>query len=88
MSNYWIYLKLLLTAVIWGGTFIAGRIVAQSVGVYSAAFLRFVVATFCSMLLIYKTEGGLPKLKLLQVFWIILLGLSGVFAYNICFFLE
>ena len=40
-----IYLKLLLTAVFWGGTFVAGRSLAQNVGPYSAAFLRFAVAS-------------------------------------------
>lgn len=81
-----IYIQLLLTAAIWGGTFIAGRVVVQSVGVYSAAFMRFGIATLCSMMLVYKIEGGLPKLKLQQLLWIFLLGLSGIFAYNICFF--
>ena len=32
------YFKLLLTAVFWGGTFVAGRSLAQNVGPYSAAF--------------------------------------------------
>jgi drug/metabolite transporter (DMT)-like permease len=82
----YVYARLLLVGLIWGGTFIAGRIVAQSVGVYSAALLRFVVATFCSMILVYKLEGSFPKLNFSQLLWIILLGLSGIFAYNICFF--
>jgi drug/metabolite transporter (DMT)-like permease len=82
----YVYVQLLLVGLIWGGTFVAGRIVAVSVGAYSAALLRFVVATFCSMLLIYKLEGKLPKLKFSQFIWIFLLGLSGIFVYNVCFF--
>ena len=39
------YLKLLLTAFFWGGTFIAGRSLAGLVGPFSAAFLRFAVAS-------------------------------------------
>jgi len=40
-----IYLKLFLTAVFWGGTFIAGRILAQEVQPWSGSFLRFLVAS-------------------------------------------
>ena len=40
-----IYLKLLLTAIFWGGTFVAGRLVTQNVGPYSIAFLRFTIAS-------------------------------------------
>ena len=36
-----IYLKLFLTALFWGGTFTAARVVAQHVAPYSASFLRF-----------------------------------------------
>ena len=36
-----IYAKLLLTAIFWGGTFVAGRLVAQNAGPFSIAFLRF-----------------------------------------------
>ena len=46
-----LYLKLVLTALFWGGTFIAGRIVAHEAGPFAAAFLRFVVALLiCSAL--------------------------------------
>ena len=34
-----IYGKLVLTAIFWGGTFVAARVVAQDVGPYSASFL-------------------------------------------------
>ena len=39
------YLKLLMTAIFWGGTFIAGRVIAGHVNPVAAAFLRFVVAS-------------------------------------------
>ena len=40
-----LYLKLVLTAVFWGGTFVAGRIVSREAGPFSASFLRFIVAS-------------------------------------------
>jgi drug/metabolite transporter (DMT)-like permease len=81
-----IYLKLLLTAIFWGGTFVAGRLVARNVGPYSIAFLRFTIASVLLLLLTWRIEGGLPKLKKSQIMPVILLGITGIFIYNIMFF--
>jgi drug/metabolite transporter (DMT)-like permease len=81
-----VYLKLVLTAVFWGGTFIAGRIISQTMGPYSAAFLRFVFASFLLILFTIKIEGRLPGLTFRQVIIVCLLGLTGIFSYNLCFF--
>jgi len=82
-----VYVKLLLTAVFWGGTFIAARVVTQNVGPFSASFLRFAIASLCLVFIIRKLEGGLPRLKGSQIIPVILLGMTGVFAYNVFFFL-
>lgn len=81
-----IYLKLLLTALFWGGTFIAGRSVAGHVGPFSAAFLRFCIATVLLLLLTRRSEGGFPKIGPRHFAAMVLLGLSGIFAYNAFFF--
>lgn len=81
-----VYVKLLLTAFIWGGTFIAGRFVAQNVEPYSASFLRFAVASVCLLFFVWKMEGNFPALKKKQILPVILLGMTGIFAYNIFFF--
>lgn len=81
-----IYLKLLLTALFWGGTFVAGRLVTQNVGPYSIAFLRFTIASILLLLLTWRIEGKLPKLKKSQIMPVILLGITGIFIYNIMFF--
>jgi drug/metabolite transporter (DMT)-like permease len=82
----WIYLKLLLTALFWGGTFIAGRILAAELGPFSAAFLRFAVATLCLALFTWKIENRFPRVGGKQFIGLILLAMSGVIAYNIFFF--
>lgn len=82
-----VYVQLVLTALIWGGTFIAGRLLAQSMNPFSAAFMRFAVATICLLTIVYCSPDKLPKLKLQQLWQVILLGLSGIFVYNVCFFL-
>lgn len=81
-----IYAKLLLTAIFWGGTFVAGRLVAQNVGPFSIAFLRFAMASILLMLLTWRIEGQLPKLKKPQIVPVVLLGMTGIFLYNVLFF--
>jgi drug/metabolite transporter (DMT)-like permease len=80
-----IYVKLLLTAFLWGGTFIAGRMIAHSVHPVCAAFLRFAIATFFLLLLLVRVEGRIPVPGKKQMLPIVLLGMTGVFAYNILF---
>ena len=80
------YVKLLLPAIFWGGTFVAGRSLAQHVGPYSAAFLRFAVASLFLVFITWKVEGRLALLKKGQLLPVFLLGLTGVFFYNVFFF--
>ncbi|MDR9404971.1 MAG: DMT family transporter [Halothece sp. Uz-M2-17] len=82
-----IYLQLTIMAFIWGGTFIAGRIVGESVGAFSAALTRFTIASICLLVVTQRWEGKLPPLKRKQWLPVLMLGLSGVFFYNVFFFL-
>jgi len=82
-----IYVKLFLAALFWGGTFVAARIVAQHVGPYSASFLRFFTASAFLIALIIMKEGRIPRLRRHQIIPAVLLGMTGVFAYNVFFFL-
>jgi drug/metabolite transporter (DMT)-like permease len=83
----WTYGKLLMTALFWGGTFIAGRVVVRHVGPYSASFLRFAIASVLLAGLSWRSEGGDMVLKPAHLIPVLVLGLTGVFAYNI-FFLK
>ena len=82
-----VYGKLLLTAFLWGGTFVAARVVTQHVEPFSASFLRFVVASFFLILLAAKRKAFFPLLKKNQLIPAILLGLTGIFTYNVFFFM-
>lgn len=85
-SLLFVYIKLFLTAVFWGGTFIAGRVAAKDVGPFAASFLRFAIASIFLLFIVLKIEGKLPILKKGQIIPVILLGMTGVFAYNVFFF--
>ena len=80
------YLKLCFTAFFWGGTFIAGRAISTSVDPFSAAFLRFAIASIFLSLFVWRVHGRIPSIELAQLVPVILLGLTGVFAYNAFFF--
>lgn len=82
----WVYVKLVLVAACWGGTFIAGRILAQAMPHLLAATGRFAIAAVALLLLAWKREGGLPRLSRSQLLATAALGLSGIFLYNVCFF--
>lgn len=81
-----VFIKLLFTAVFWGGTFIAGRSLAGQVAPFSAAFLRFAIATVFLLLFLLKANGRIPAIRRKQLLPIIVLGLTGVFFYNFFFF--
>ncbi len=82
-----IYAKLFLTALFWGGTFVAARVVTQELEPFSASLWRFVIASAVLTAVVVLHEGGLPRLRRRQVVPVVLLGLTGVFAYNVLFFL-
>jgi len=81
-----VYAKLLLTALFWGGTFIAGRHVSQHLDPFTIAFLRFAMASALLLTLTVRQEGRLPRLTAAQFILVALLGATGVFAYNVFFF--
>jgi drug/metabolite transporter (DMT)-like permease len=79
-------LKLVMVAAFWGGTFIAGKILAQSLPLMTAAFSRFFVASILLVIVVVKMEGKLPRLTREQILLTAVLGFTGIFLYNICFF--
>ncbi len=80
------YLKLALTAVFWAGAFIAGKHVSLHLGPFAIAFLRFALAALLLLVMVYRKHGKLPRLDRTQVVAVLLLGATGIFAYNAMFF--
>lgn len=91
-SNGYVYLKLVMVTMFWGGTFISTRIAAQTFGPFTGAAYRYGIALLFLVplaLMQARTDvrGGtrfLPGARQLPM--ILLLGLSGIFAYNFFFF--
>lgn len=81
-----IYLRLVLTTFFWGGTFIAGRYLAQTVPHFVAASLRFLFA-LAGMLVFARATGHRIQWPDARQWWVaVLLGLTGILAYNAGFF--
>lgn len=80
-----IYARLVAVPAIWGGTFIAGRIVALNLPVATGSVLRYVIACLALLMAARVLEGGLPRLSRQQLLATLGLGATGIFAYNLFF---
>lgn len=86
MIPFGTYFFLVMAALFWGGTFVAGRQLAPLLDPYSAAFLRFLLASTLLLIWLYSQQRRLPAVSGRQWVALGLLGLSGVVAYNLFFF--
>lgn len=86
MTTWRVYLTLTLTAVFWGGTFTAGRLLAPRLEPAAVAAFRFLLATALLAGWLALSRHGLPRPRPRQWFGIGILAASGVFAYNLFFF--
>ena len=72
-------------AIIWGGSFIAGRVVAPEMPAAMAALIRYAIAAGMLLAMTFVKEGGMPKLGGRQWIAVTLLGFTGVASYNVLF---
>ncbi len=79
-----IFLKLILTAFFWGGTWIAGRTAVREMPPFAVASWRFLLATLVLGLLLRRREGY-PRWSWRDCVILGSLGLTGVFCYNVFF---
>lgn len=96
--GFGVYAKLVGSMALWGATWVSGRVVAQSLTPFSAAFLRFLFASIFLYVLLCRAsaqEGGRmgdqgsgpwPRLPRALVPGVAFLALTGVFLYNALFF--
>lgn len=86
MSRLSTYVYLAMAAIFWGGTFVAGRNLAPLIDPMSAALLRFILASVLLLGWLYWRLRHFPTLSPQQIVSLLLLGLTGVLAYNLFFF--
>lgn len=81
-----VYFKLAAVTMIWGGTFVAGRFLADSLSPLFAASLRFLLASVALLLFLLLARIPLARPSPRQWLQLTLLGFFGIFFYNLCFF--
>jgi drug/metabolite transporter (DMT)-like permease len=79
------FARLVAVPAIWGGTFVAGKHVVSVWSPMMGSFARYLVACAALLVAAFVLEGGLPSLTRRQWSATFLLGLLGVFAYNLFF---
>lgn len=85
-SDIPVYLKLAAVTMIWGGTFVAGRFLADSLSPLFAASLRFLLASGALLVFLLLARVPLARPAPRQWLQLALLGFFGIFFYNLCFF--
>ncbi|WP_319469365.1 DMT family transporter [uncultured Pseudodesulfovibrio sp.] len=80
------YVLLVLSMMLWGGTWVTGRMLAQSIHPMPAAFLRFTVASITLAFMCWRMEGRMPAFRRNQILPLLFIGATGVFSYSYFFF--
>ncbi|WP_085640880.1 MULTISPECIES: DMT family transporter [unclassified Pseudomonas] len=85
-SDVPVYVNLALVTMVWGGTWVAGRLLAGQLSPMFAASLRFLLAS--AALLVFLRLARIPLARPSRRQWLQLtvLGFFGIFLYNLCFF--
>jgi drug/metabolite transporter (DMT)-like permease len=85
-SDIPVYLKLATVTMIWGGTFVAGRFLADTLSPLLAASLRFLLASLALLLFMALARIPLARPTFRQWLQLGVLGFFGIFFYNLFFF--
>ena len=78
------YVKLVATAIVWGATWIAGRVAVSEASPLAVASWRFLLAALVLGTLVVIHEGW-PRWSLAEWLTLAAMGASGIFLYNLCF---
>ncbi len=81
-----IYFKLLVTMIVWGGTFTSARLLSQYLDPINSSFLRFLIASVVLLVVLLMVEKKLPKITARDWLLVGAMGVMGVALYNIVFF--
>jgi len=86
-----VYAKLVACMALWGATWVSGRVVAQQMTPFAAAFLRFLFASAFLYVLLCRASAqsgqtGWPRLTRERLPGVAFLALTGVALYNALFF--
>lgn len=79
-------IELVLCMALWGGSWIAGRVVGETIEALPAAFLRYVIASITLVAMVRVAHGRIPRLPRALVGRVVFLGATGILGYSTFFF--
>ncbi|MCA9401772.1 MAG: EamA family transporter, partial [Candidatus Omnitrophica bacterium] len=79
-----VHIKLIVMALIWGGGFVAGKVIAPQAGAFTITFLRFLIASVVLTIILFRTEK-LTSVPISIVGFALAGGFLGVGCYNFLF---
>lgn len=84
MKNATTHAKLLVVAIIWGVSWVAGRVIALEIQPFTAGWSRYILAVFCFLIYLKITgKWVLPKKEQWRI--IIMIGFLSTFVYQAFF---
>lgn len=78
--------ELLACMTLWGGSWIAGRVVGETMPALPAAFLRYVIASVALVTMVRVRRGHLPRVPRALIGRVVFLGATGILGYSTFFF--
>lgn len=85
MRSQWkVYIQLGLAMMIVGSNVVAGKMITGMLPVFLASTLRFGIASLVLSLIVWRSEGRLPRISRRDLSVTFLLALVGNFLYSIC----
>lgn len=85
-THFFVYMQLCIVAILWGGTFVAGRFIQNDIPSLLSATLRFSLGSIAFIVLLGLPNIGWKRITINQFWPILLLGFAGVFLYHLFFF--
>lgn len=85
-THFFVYIQLCIVAILWGGTFVAGRFIQSDMPSLLSATLRFSLGSITFIVLLGLPNIGWKRITINQFWPILLLGFAGVFLYHLFFF--
>lgn len=81
-----IYLRLTVTMLLWGGTFVSGRMLSDVFDPIITTFLRMTSASIGALIMFCIVEKKFPKIQSQNLIHMFLLALVGNISFNVFFF--
>ncbi|HPR97448.1 MAG TPA: DMT family transporter [Thermotogota bacterium] len=82
------YIYMIITTLIWGGSYVVGKATVNEFPPITLTFFRFLISAIIILPIMIKTEGKRAKLSLKDLPLMLLIAFSGGFGYSMMYFFS